>query len=194
MKTGHKGFTLLELVIVIGILAILGAISVLVLNPAELFAQARDTTRLEDLNTVKNALALYLATENTTDLSFGGTTCNNELTPTCWSSATGVALNCGGRHVGASDADNGRAVDGLGWVPVNLAGMSAGSPLAVLPADPINNATNFYSYACNNATKTFELNAALQSTRYTTTDDRDGQDGGNQAGVYEIGTAPGLSL
>jgi type IV pilus assembly protein PilA len=40
------GFTLIELLIVIGVLAILATVVVLVLNPTEMFKQARDSQRL----------------------------------------------------------------------------------------------------------------------------------------------------
>ncbi|MDD4931154.1 MAG: prepilin-type N-terminal cleavage/methylation domain-containing protein, partial [Candidatus Colwellbacteria bacterium] len=44
-----KSFTLVELLIVIAILAVLAAAVVVVLNPAELLAQARDSQRSTDL-------------------------------------------------------------------------------------------------------------------------------------------------
>jgi len=47
MKT-KKGFTLLELLIVIGILAILSTTVVLVINPAELLKKARDSQRISE--------------------------------------------------------------------------------------------------------------------------------------------------
>ncbi|KKU14411.1 MAG: hypothetical protein UX23_C0018G0001, partial [Parcubacteria group bacterium GW2011_GWB1_45_9] len=51
-----KGFTLIELLIVIGLLAILSTVAVLVINPAELLRQARDSQRVSDLGTVHSAL------------------------------------------------------------------------------------------------------------------------------------------
>lgn len=39
----RKGFTLIELLIVIGILAVLATAVIMVLNPAELLKQARDS-------------------------------------------------------------------------------------------------------------------------------------------------------
>ena len=59
MKT-KKGFTLLELLIVIGILSILSTTVVLVINPAQLLKKARDAQRISDLNTVKTAIAYIL--------------------------------------------------------------------------------------------------------------------------------------
>jgi hypothetical protein len=66
----------------------------------------------------------------------------------------------------------------------------------VLPLDPTNDTTYFYSYACDNTAKTFELNANLESTRYSNggTEDRESKDGGNNADIYEVGTAAGLAL
>ncbi|MDD4931709.1 MAG: prepilin-type N-terminal cleavage/methylation domain-containing protein, partial [Candidatus Colwellbacteria bacterium] len=52
-------FTLVELLIVIAILAVLAAAVVVVLNPAELLAQARDSQRSTDLRTLKDAIDLW---------------------------------------------------------------------------------------------------------------------------------------
>ncbi|MFA7201381.1 MAG: type II secretion system protein, partial [Candidatus Paceibacterota bacterium] len=46
--TSVRSFTLIELLIVIGILAILTAAVVIVLNPTELLKQGRDSTRMTD--------------------------------------------------------------------------------------------------------------------------------------------------
>ncbi|PIR05131.1 MAG: hypothetical protein COV57_00605, partial [Candidatus Liptonbacteria bacterium CG11_big_fil_rev_8_21_14_0_20_35_14] len=63
-----KGFTLMELLIVIGILAILATAATLVLNPAELLRQSRDSTRIADLSTLNNALSLYVTNVTSPDL------------------------------------------------------------------------------------------------------------------------------
>ncbi|MDD4819192.1 MAG: prepilin-type N-terminal cleavage/methylation domain-containing protein, partial [Candidatus Colwellbacteria bacterium] len=68
MNSLKKGFTLVELLIVIAILAVLAAAVVIVLNPAELLAQARDSQRLNDLDTLKNALSIYIAQASSIDL------------------------------------------------------------------------------------------------------------------------------
>lgn len=191
----QKGFTLLELIIVIGILAVLGAVSVLVLNPAQLFAQARDTTRIEDLGVMRNALALYVSTISSPDLD-GGT---NSCSTLCYVQQGTMAVNCGGRHgAKTTTADADRTVDGNGWIPVNLTSVPGGAPLSVLPIDPTNDAAYFYSYACDNTAKTYELNANMESTRYAAggTDDKETntKDGGNNDNIYEVGTAAGLAL
>ena len=190
-----KGFTLLELLIVIAILAILATVTFVVLNPAQLLAQARDSQRISELVSLKSAINLYLATAASTTLQFAGGTC----VLNCWVQPTGVTANCGGRHATTTkitviDAD--RTVDGTGWVPVKLTDTSGGSPLAFLPIDPSSNVTYFYSYACDNINLTFELGANMESTAYGQggTKDVESTDGGNLPSIYEVGTDPGLDL
>ncbi|MDD4784100.1 MAG: prepilin-type N-terminal cleavage/methylation domain-containing protein [Candidatus Paceibacterota bacterium] len=63
-----KGFTLVELMIVIAILAILAAIVIFALNPAELFRRARDSQRMSDLRVLSSAISYYLADDSTPTL------------------------------------------------------------------------------------------------------------------------------
>lgn len=57
----QKGFTLIELLVVIGILAVLLAITLIAINPARQFAQANNTKRQSDVNTILNAVDQYAA-------------------------------------------------------------------------------------------------------------------------------------
>lgn len=57
----QKGFTLIEILIVIGIIAVLAAIVIVAINPAKQFAQARDTQRESNVNTILNAIGQNLA-------------------------------------------------------------------------------------------------------------------------------------
>ena len=59
MDTARSGFTLLELLIVIGLLGVLTTILVAVVNPVSQFAKARDAQRKTDLDNIQKALELY---------------------------------------------------------------------------------------------------------------------------------------
>ena len=61
MNQRSQGFTLIELVIVISIIAILATTILSVLNPIEYQKSARDTLRLSTLNSISQALELYFA-------------------------------------------------------------------------------------------------------------------------------------
>lgn len=180
-----KGFTLVELLIVIGILAVLATAAVVVLNPTELLKQARDSQRIADLDTISAAISLYLADVTSPDLTVG--TSGDVFTRT----ATGTCPFTGTCEV---SADTGTDVDGTGWVRVNFTSISGGSPVSVLPMDPTNSTSYFYAYAADESANTFELNAVLESTKFATTEDLDGTDGGSSTSYYEIGNDPDLDL
>ena len=171
-----KGFTLLELLIVIGILAILTTIVTVVLNPAQLLAQARDSQRLADLNSLNSALGLFISSASTTT-SFAATT-------TCTAAGTSpFSEGC--------VTNNSTAVTGTGWVAVDFRDVPSGSPLSKLPIDPINSTDYFYGYKSETTNLTYELNAKLESAKYSPLN---GTDGGNNSAWYEIGTAVGLAM
>lgn len=55
----RAGFTLIELIIVIGIVAVLAAIVIIAVNPARQLAQARNTQRRSDISAIYDALMQY---------------------------------------------------------------------------------------------------------------------------------------
>ncbi|TAK04694.1 type II secretion system protein [Patescibacteria group bacterium] len=57
----RRGFTLLEILIVMALIAILIGIVVVALNPARQFASARNSTRYAHLNTVMSAISSNMA-------------------------------------------------------------------------------------------------------------------------------------
>ncbi|MFH0806485.1 MAG: prepilin-type N-terminal cleavage/methylation domain-containing protein [Candidatus Brennerbacteria bacterium] len=186
-----KGFTLIELLVVIAILAVLAVAVVLVLNPAELIKQARDSTRVSDLAALNSAIALYLADVaspviGTTATGFCTSGASTKGTQVCTQSSSTVVTNAG-------------------WVPINFGSISSGSPLSRLPMDPNNGSTNcgstldacFYQYLFASSTLTFELDASMESAKYanvSTGMERADADGGNNANAYEVGNDPGLDL
>jgi prepilin-type N-terminal cleavage/methylation domain-containing protein len=180
-----RGFTLIELLIVIGILAILATTVVLVLNPAQLTAQARDTQRISDLSTIKSAIGIYLSTATDPTLTAGP---YSTADTTCGFGAASCTVTTS------------TVVTGSGWVAVTLTDSTGGSPIAALPVDPVNSATYQYAYKGDNTNKTFELNGRLESTKYRAQMSNDGGDDSTcssyteETCYYEIGTDPGLNL
>ena len=192
----QKGFTLIELLIVIAIVAILAAAVVVVLNPGQLLAQARDGQRIADLDSLRNAVSLMLATATTTTGYFNAsTTCmvDNDGGSTATATAPFATTTCA---VNASTA-----IDGTGWVTANFHAVSGGSPLAALPSDPTNDATYHYAWTSNVSNLTFEVNTRLESQKHRT---KMTSDGGNKNTCpttftevncfYEVGNDPGLDL
>ena len=59
--SGQAGFTLIEILVVIGIIAILATIVLIAINPARQFRQARDTQRVSNVNAILNAIGQYIA-------------------------------------------------------------------------------------------------------------------------------------
>ena len=60
----QRGFTLLELLIVMALIAILIGIVIAALNPARQFAIARNSTRYSHINTMMNAISANMAENN----------------------------------------------------------------------------------------------------------------------------------
>jgi prepilin-type N-terminal cleavage/methylation domain-containing protein len=56
LKNSKKGFTLIEILVVIGIIGILAAVVLVAVSPGRQFKQARDTQRVANVNTLLNAI------------------------------------------------------------------------------------------------------------------------------------------
>ena len=88
----ESGFTLIEILVVIGIIAILAAIVIIAINPARQFRQARDAQRISNVNAILNAIGQNLADNKGTlapeitttkqNISNGGANLCSVLVPT----------------------------------------------------------------------------------------------------------------
>ncbi|MDD5547907.1 MAG: prepilin-type N-terminal cleavage/methylation domain-containing protein [Candidatus Pacebacteria bacterium] len=192
---GQASFTLVELVVVLGILAILATVTLLVVRPDQLFKQSRDTQRLSDLESINKALLLYRSVEGT---SYGTANIVYVSLPDNSSTCATYALPAlpAGWTYSCKTATNYRKVDGTGWIPVNFTSVSTtvGQMFAALPIDPTNTATDgfFYTYTTGSS---WEIDAILESAKFRIggSSDAVSTDGGDSCAVYEVGTVKTLS-
>ena len=180
LKSIQKGFTLIELIIVITILVLLGVVVIVLIDPAEILAQFRDSQCISDLASMKGATQLVLA---------GGVP-SASLRSYC---GTGFPATSTSSYLGSSTS-TAQQVDGTGWIRINYTATSTptGRALTSLPIDPKNTESDglYYRWGCvygSDNIYSYEVDAKLESAKYTTEDNKASRDGGNNAGRYEIG-------
>ncbi len=185
MRTNEKGFTLVEILIVIAILAILAAAVVIVINPSEMLAQARDAERITGIESLKKSIDLYTVDNSTGPFGVSQTvyisipdtsaTCANIVglptLPVLWS------YNC-------VTAANLRNTNGTGWIPLDFNTIKGGSLIPYLPIDPQNDQAlgKYYSYIPGGS---YVLTALMESEKQTKVA---AKDGGTDAGRIEAGS------
>jgi prepilin-type N-terminal cleavage/methylation domain-containing protein len=181
MKNNNKGFTLIELVIVIAIISVLGTAVFLNIRPGEILSNSRNATRKSDARNLETALNKALINK---DISLQAVTSFKS-------------------SIDNSDVAATFAVTGTGYVPFTVNTLNTKLDLSKLPVDPLNgnpinpapttgtfggtdeNNKNKYGFNyCANNNNEFEINVYLEN-------DTKGEmrtDGGNNDNAYEVGT------
>ncbi len=131
-----KGFTLLEVLLVIALIAILAGIVIVAINPSKQLAEGRNTQRRADINTILNAVYQYTIDNN------GALPSAVPSIASCATAATTTATN--------EVCKTGGTCTGL----VDLSVLTASAKYVVaLPFDPKSSTTNGSDYyICKDST------------------------------------------
>ncbi len=187
----RKGFTLVEILITIGIIAVIYVAIVILLNPSQLFAQGQDANRVASVNTLDKSVSLYYSqTIDSPNTLFMGTSSVVYLSipdPTATSSAgtncSGLGLSSPSTTYHCASPSDYLKTDGTGWIPINFSTLSEGNVLTSLPVDPVNTTSSgeYFAYVTNGQHQ-YEIIANLASTKYAATN----------GGVVKAGSDTGL--
>lgn len=163
----QKGFTLVEMLVVIAIIAILAGAVLLAINPVATMQKSRDTTRLNDMDALRSAINIALTEGEMTLIDMAAE---------------------------ETSVTSGQDVDGeTGYVryetPEGKTGL--GRYIPALPLDPTNDAETGLVYTFMSTVDGYEINCVLE---YPDNSVKMATDGGNnnpeegEGGAYEVGT------
>ena len=83
-----KGFTLIEILVVVALIAILTAITFIAINPNKIFMDARNTTRRADIAEILSAVTQYTSKQGNSLAGF----VHGVAIPTCTATPAGVQI------------------------------------------------------------------------------------------------------
>lgn len=156
----NKAFTLIEVMVVVGVLGILYAATLWAINPQTVKGRARDAARITGLSKLQGAIENYIS--------------DTGLPPDIDNVLRRSDLS-------ASPSASPAQADGTGWIGVDLT-----KYLDKLPTDPVNVSPSLYRYKRQG--KTYELDGQLEvNPSLMLSSGKDG-DGGNSDSRYEKGT------
>lgn len=199
----NKGFTYLELLVVLAItLIIFGFIGIYFVS-TEFFAKARDNQRISDAFALANILNAYMNASLEPDFD-GPFLINkgiNQSEPTIFLSLPLEDINlfrsCYYKSYGQiyfiyqTHLNNLKKIDGKGWLPVDFSGLR-NQYLNALPVDPINSFSKglYYLYAFQTQPLQYEISISFESESFLKNgaSDKVSTDGGDDDNRFEVGT------
>jgi prepilin-type N-terminal cleavage/methylation domain-containing protein len=164
----QKGFTLIEMLVVIAIIAILAGAVILAINPAATMQKSRDATRLNDMDALRSAINLALAEGE-------------------------IQLIATGPHNSGDKIQNVEGSTGYVRYSKPNGKVGLGRYLPALPLDPVNSATDGLVYTFQSTVDDYELNCVLEhpdnAVKMATDGGNNNPDAAtNKVGAYEVGT------
>jgi len=186
----RRGFTLVEILVVVGLIAILSTAVLLTLNPLDFLKQGRDSTRLNDLSNLMRTLNYIQAESPQTFFGNPKTIYISRPDPNLTGDATSTCPNMNLPPIPTDwsyycvSPQNLSRIDGKGWIPIDFSNQAI-FRLSKLPTDPQNNENYYYTYVYDPNTQTFEIDTALESQKQKHLLSEDNGDNNN---LYELGT------
>ncbi len=120
MKTpisNNKGFTLIEIILVVAVIAILAGIVIFAVNPTKQLADSRNANRKADVNTILNASYQY--TVDNSSIPANITSTATEICKTGAASCTGLidmsVLTAAGKYLVSIPVDSKATGNGAGY-------------------------------------------------------------------------------
>jgi prepilin-type N-terminal cleavage/methylation domain-containing protein len=171
--SSRRGFTLIELLIIVGVIGILAVVVVILINPAELLKQSRDSNRLNGFSALNLAVSDYSATQRGSSLGTANTLYISIPDPVSTSTATncsalGLPALPSGWVYQCAGSSTYKKLDGTGWIPLNLTTTPGAMTLGSLPIDPTNTTSSGYYYTYATDGTNYEITNIMESSKQRT--------------------------
>jgi len=176
-----KGFTIIEILIVLVLVSVLATILFFTFNTIDIIKRSRDGKRLNDIQALNSAIQLLLnqnpeinlGIDNVIYLSLPDSNSNCSSYPNLPPIFSPFSYRC-------SPTSTFRKTDGSGWLPLNFS--SSLFSFSSLPIDPLNNSDYFYAYLKRG--NKYKLTARMESEAFGY---QMINDGGIEPLLYELG-------
>ncbi len=144
----QAGFTLIEILVVIGMIAILATIVIIAINPARQFAQGRNTQRTSNVNAILNAIGQRMADNKGLFID------PSDTTSVCYTAGEDLPVSAG--------------VENLSLAGKNIRACLVPTYITELPVDPTDGINKCTNDACSGSGDTYD-------TKYTVERDANGR-------------------